>query len=469
MLGHLYLAGCGPYDENFVTSALIEHIQLADVILYDRLINKDLLKYAKKSAIVTYVGKELGEQLHTQDYIHSQILSYLKQDKTVVRLKSGDPFLFGRGFEEYQIAKQHAFPVTVIPGLSSALSVPSTIGLPLTLRNVSYGVSILTGTDADQNTPQHSFSSMKHSYVFLMSVKHFDVISKHMINAGFDHTQEAIAISNGTYSNQQIVCGTITNIHEKMRAYNQQNPALIIVSPTIAYWKKYYTPRILSTKIDGSDFEDFDTTFNIKSVHIPLLSHKPLPLSEDAATKLKASETLVLSSPITARYTQSLQIPLHAKQIVAIGPKTKQMADQYFSNVLFDKQITTLTEYIHQQITLENTAILTSNIGKDIRIDNTYSQNIIPIFSLNKINTKIPHTPFDAITVYSPSSLSALTEQIQQQSLEPLFSIPLFCFGTHVYEEALNSPFQYPICIKTNKHNVFYQAIQNYFKERYAL
>lgn len=468
MQAHLYLAGCGPYSEDYTTAILHDTIASSDVILYDRLINKALLSHAKKDVIIEYVGKDVNEKTNTQANINKQILTYLQQNKRVLRLKSGDPFLFGRGFEEYEIAKSNNFPVTVLPGMSSSLAIASAIGLPLTLRDVSQGITILTGTNAHNEIPAYTFQNTHHSYVFLMSVRNFASISQQMIASGFAKTTPAIAISNGTYPNQQIVCSTLQHLHQKMKKYNQANPAIIIVSPTIPYWQKYYHPKILSTKIDGTDFPELDKKYACDSHHFPLLNHESLTLSEIQLKQLHDATTIILSSPITTNYAKLLAINWEDKQIIAIGPKTKVIADSIFSNVNYYPDITSLDAYINKHST-NNTVILTSSYGKDIRIDTEYLDIIIPIFSLFPTNMQIPPTTFDAITVYSPSSLQALISTIENNHIAELFSIPLFCFGKNVYNVAIQSAFISPILIETNQHDIFYQHIHSYFKERFSL
>lgn len=465
---HLYLAGCGPYSEALTTSALIDTIASVDVILYDRLINIELLKYAKQDALIEYVGKDIDEKQNTQTLINEKILACLKQGKRVIRLKSGDPFLFGRGFEEYEIATLNNFKVTVIPGLSSSLSVATSIGLPLTLRDVAHGITILTGTNKDNAIPTYSYQNKAHTYVFLMSVRHFDAIADQMIESGFSKQTEALAISNGTYPNQQIVCGSLLTLTQKMKSYNQRNPAIIVISPTIPIWKQHYRPRILSTKIDCTDFDLLDNKYHTETTHNPLLTHQPIQLSSEDWQQLHDATTLILSSPLTVSYATKLHIDWHQKLIIAIGPKTKYIADQFFQNVIYDENCATLQSWIdtHQ---LDETCILTSSYGKDIRIETAYSSRIVPIFSLTPNATQLEATPYDAITVYSPSSLEALVAAIHTAHLSSYFTLPLFCFGKNVYAAAQKSNFTDPILIETNDHDTFYQSIHTYFKERFSL
>lgn len=467
MHSHLYLAGAGPYHEEHTTSLLLEHLSHVDVILYDRLINESLLSYAKKTCIVEYVGKSLNETIHTQDYINQRIGHYLQQNLSVLRLKSGDPFLFGRGFEEYTYARQHNFPVTIIPGLSSSLAIATQIGLPLTLRNVSHGVTILTGMDANQEVPAFSFNAQHHSYVFLMSVRHFNRISQEMQANGFSPTTPTIAISNGTYMNQQIVGGSLSTIHQKMQHYGQKNPAIIVVSPTIPVWQEIYTPTLLSTKIDGADLPLLDHTYMFHSIHTPLLTHTPQTLSSDDLKKIEQAHTIVLSSPITASYASAHKSHWAEKTIVAIGPKTYATAKQNNLTISYDPNITSLSDYISKH-NLDNTVILTSDYGKEIRHSTPWSNQIISLFSLSEQKIDIQNISYDAITVYSPSTLHALLNAIKLQNKQALFDIPLFCFGQNVYEQARHSDFKHVHCIQTNDHTFFYQQIHLYFKERHA-
>ena len=139
--GKLYLIGAGPGDPELLTVKGARALALCDVVLYDRLASPDVLRLARPDAELIYVGKEGGEQEREQTRIFELILEHARQGRTIARLKGGDPLVFGRGAEEWALAVEHHIEVELIPGISSAIAVPSLAGIPLTLREGTFGGS----------------------------------------------------------------------------------------------------------------------------------------------------------------------------------------------------------------------------------------------------------------------------------------------------------------------------------------
>ena len=143
------LVGAGPGDEELITVKGLKAIKSGDVIIYDDLINKNLLRYAKEGAELIYVGKRKGKHSYKQEDINRLLVEKAKENKVVVRLKGGDPFVFGRGGEEILYLKKHNIPYEVIPGITSAIGVPEVAGIPLTHRKVSTSFTVVTGHEAE--------------------------------------------------------------------------------------------------------------------------------------------------------------------------------------------------------------------------------------------------------------------------------------------------------------------------------
>ncbi len=146
-IGRVYIVGAGPGDPELVTLRALKAIQEADIVLYDRLVPKELLSYAPPHAEKIYVGKEPGRHTYTQEQIIKLMIDKAKEGKTIVRLHGGDPFLFGRGFEEYRELVRHNIPCEIIPGVTSAIAVPERFGIPLVLRGYASSLAIVTGTE----------------------------------------------------------------------------------------------------------------------------------------------------------------------------------------------------------------------------------------------------------------------------------------------------------------------------------
>ena len=143
--GKVYIIGAGPGDAGLITLKAIECLRLADVVIYDNLVNEELLKYAKAEARFVYAGKKGGDHTLSQDKINALLAHEALVGNTVARLKGGDPFLFGRGSEEAEVLVAAGVPFEVIPGVTSAIAVPAYAGIPLTHRGITSTVAFITG------------------------------------------------------------------------------------------------------------------------------------------------------------------------------------------------------------------------------------------------------------------------------------------------------------------------------------
>ncbi len=230
------LVGAGPGDEELITLKGLNAIKNADVIVYDDLIGENLLKYAKKDAELIYVGKRKGKHSHKQEEINNILVEKAKENKTVVRLKGGDPFIFGRGGEEILELKKHNIPYEVIPGVTSSIAVPEVADIPLTHRKIATSFTVVTGHEAeDKNVKQVKLSELNaDTIVILMGItnlkNHVDELLK---NSKRNKNTPVAIITNGTRPNQKIVRGTLGNIVQKASESNISPPGIIIVGDVV--------------------------------------------------------------------------------------------------------------------------------------------------------------------------------------------------------------------------------------------
>lgn len=229
----LTLVGAGPGDPELITLKGVTALRNAQVILYDALVNVELLDYAPK-AIKIYVGKRANKHSYSQDSIHQMIVQYAYQYGHVVRLKGGDSFVFGRGSEEINHAKLFGIKTEVIPGISSAFSVPANIGIPATERGVSEGVWVITGTTSKGSISKdiHLAAQSNSTVVILMGVKNLATIVAAFKSEGKNTLPIAI-IQNGTLPNQREVVGTIDNIENLAQEAQIGAPAIIIIGEVV--------------------------------------------------------------------------------------------------------------------------------------------------------------------------------------------------------------------------------------------
>ena len=233
-MGKVYLTGAGPGDIELLTMKAFKTIQKADVIIYDRLANPDILELTKDGCEFVYVGKEDGRHIIPQDDINEIIYQNALKYETIVRLKGGDPFVFGRGGEEASYLKQRDIKFEIIPGITSAISVPAYAGIPVTHRGISVSFRVVTGHESpNKKVSQIPWSNFKtdDTIVFLMGLHNLPNITKKLIEVGKATTYPIAVISKGTTSEQKVVVGTLENIVEKSK--NIPTPALIVVGKVV--------------------------------------------------------------------------------------------------------------------------------------------------------------------------------------------------------------------------------------------
>ncbi len=233
-MGKVYLTGAGPGDIELLTIKALKVIKKADVIMYDRLANVDILKEAKSGCEFIYVGKQDGKHTLSQEEINKLLLKYAKRVKSVVRLKGGDPFVFGRGSEEAIFLKKHNIEFEIIPGVTSAISVPAYAGIPVTHRGISVSFRVVTGhEDPNKSSSQIVWENFKSddTIIFLMGFHRLHDIAQKLISIGKPKDYPCAVISKGTTKDQKVVVATLDNIAQK--AKDLQTPALIVVGKVV--------------------------------------------------------------------------------------------------------------------------------------------------------------------------------------------------------------------------------------------
>jgi uroporphyrin-III C-methyltransferase len=210
--GKVYLVGSGPGDPDLLTVRALRLLERAEVVLYDRLVSKEILALANPQAELVYAGKCEAELHNSQEWINEQLLTHARRGKMVVRLKCGDPLIFGRGAEEWLFLAVHGIDVEIVPGLSSALAVPDVAGIPLTLRAVSRAFAVITG-HCEKGTPTDwTCYARVDTLVILMGVRERAAIASALIQAGRAAGEPAVFIERGTTPAVRIVRTTLREI-----------------------------------------------------------------------------------------------------------------------------------------------------------------------------------------------------------------------------------------------------------------
>ena len=247
MTGKVYLVGAGPGDPKLITLRAVELIKNADVVLYDRLVSKKILAMIPKRAVSIYVGRAVGDDTTHQDSTNELMVKYAKLKKSIVRLKGGDPIIFGRGGEEAEFLKSFNVKYEIIPGITSGIGSATYAGIPLTHRQFASSVVFVTGhEDPEKQSEVVKWKKLAKSVdtiVIMMGLSRINVISKKLIDGGMDKNMPVAVIQNGTTSQQKMIKGTISNITNKIKRNKIKPPTNIIIGRVVDLsdiigWKK---------------------------------------------------------------------------------------------------------------------------------------------------------------------------------------------------------------------------------------
>jgi uroporphyrin-III C-methyltransferase len=234
--GWVWLCGAGPGDPGLLTLHALNALRQADVVIYDALVQEAILDWAPQATLI-YAGKRGGKPSAKQRDISLRLVDLARSGKRVLRLKGGDPFVFGRGGEEAQTLVQHGVPIRIIPGISAGIGGLAYAGIPVTHRDVNQSVTFVTGHDQSGNTPGNldwtSISKGSQVIVIYMGMKHIAQISAHLIAAGRSLHEPVAVVTTATTQDQQVLETTLGRIVDDIAAANLEPPAIICVGQSV--------------------------------------------------------------------------------------------------------------------------------------------------------------------------------------------------------------------------------------------
>lgn len=231
--GKVFLIGAGPGDPELMTLKAARALRLADVVLVDELVNRGCLAHARSDARIVEVGKRGGCASTPQVFIQKMMLETAKCGHTVARLKGGDPFVFGRGGEEAEALREQGVEVQVIPGITAGTAVPATLGIPVTHRQVTHGVTFVTGHGAEVDWQALARSGM--TLVVYMGLTRLERIASALLAAGLPADTPACAIQNGTLKTQRQVVSTLGGLHREVLANGLSSPAILVIGDVVGF------------------------------------------------------------------------------------------------------------------------------------------------------------------------------------------------------------------------------------------
>ncbi len=240
MSGTVFIVGAGPGDPELLTIKALKAIQNSNVVLYDRLVAPAILELIPSSAERVYVGKNHGEQDSVQTEIMVLLEQYALAGKNVVRLKGGDPFVFGRGAEEWAHLAALGVNVEIVPGISSSLAVPALAGIPLTYRNLARGFAVVTGHHSEESAPEWRDYARVETLVILMGVGERAIIAQNLISLGRNKLEPCAFIERGSTPKERVV---ISSLDAVAKGETQvQAPAVWVIGQVVTVREQLINP-----------------------------------------------------------------------------------------------------------------------------------------------------------------------------------------------------------------------------------
>ena len=355
--GKVYLVGAGPGDLGLVTLRAKECIEQADVIVYDHLANPEMLGWAREDAEIIYAGKEAAKHALKQDEINSLLVEKAREGKQVVRLKGGDPFVFGRGAEEAKAVVDAGIAFEIVPGITSAIAGPAYAGIPVTNRAQNSHVTFFTGHEDPAKTQSSidyaALAKLGGTQVMLMGVERIEAIAQRMMEQGARKNLPVALVRWATTGRQETLVGTLENIAQRVVDLGFEAPAVAVFGDVVALGENlsWYEKRPLSgkrivvtrTRKQASELSNRLRALGAEIVELPTIRIEPPTDLREFAELVQdahAYDWLVFTSPngVEAFFEMFFKLYDDAREIggvriAAIGPATAQRVKDYHLHV----------------------------------------------------------------------------------------------------------------------------------------
>jgi len=501
--GFVYLVGAGPGRADLITVRGAEILQAGDCIIYDKLANPALLKFARKDAEVIPVPKRIGSRSVTQQDINKLLLENATPGKTVVRLKGGDPSIFGRCAEEAALLAEAGVDFEIVPGVTAGTAAAQYAGIMLTDRDYSSQVVFVTGYEApgkkESNIDWHLLAKFRGTIVFYMGVGNLDFIVKQLIENGMKSNTPAVVVTNATFPNQRVVKASLRLISDKCREERIEPPAIIIIgraadSDARLSWfmkKALFGKNIVVTRdaLGNADFAAKIIRRGGNPIEFPTIKIKPLTQTNQflqTLAKLKEYDWIVFTSAngVTLFFDCLENLGKDARvfgfaKVASIGRETAAKLGKFGIKADFVPNVFTSAELGKQLISFANLQgkkflLLRSQLASnelvtlleqaDVRVDNVSLYSIATQTSeCNWLIEKINASAIDWLTFASPSSVRGFFEQIQVDTVNSS-SVNVASIGPVTSEQLRNLSVK--IGVESAEHTIdgLLTSIENTYK-----
>ncbi|MBU3876025.1 uroporphyrinogen-III C-methyltransferase [Faecalicatena sp. AGMB00832] len=342
--GKVWLAGAGPGDAGLLTVKTRQLMESVDIIVYDALISAEILSLIPADKEMVHVGKRSGHHMVPQEETNQILLAEALKGKKVLRLKGGDPFVFGRGGEELELLKEHGIPFEIVPGITSAAAVPAYAGIPITHREYTSSFHVITGHPRKDGTSRVDYPSLvnlKGTLVFLMGISSMETILIGLMEAGMDPSVPAAVLEKGTLSSQRRVVSTVGNLAKEAKKAEIGTPAIILVGEVCALADLFHWAedrplggrQILITRPreNSSRLADRLRALGAQVIELPSIDTKTISPNPALSHAMKEfgyrtkEEWLVFTSPIGVRifFEQMVEMKMDLRKLFACPAKVK--------------------------------------------------------------------------------------------------------------------------------------------------
>jgi uroporphyrinogen III methyltransferase/synthase len=454
--GKVFITGAGPGDEKLITVKALECLKIADVVIYDYLVNESLLKNCKTDCTKVYAGKKASNHTMEQEIINESIIRFALEGKTVVRLKGGDPYVFGRGGEEVLALHEKNIPFEVIPGVTAGIAVPAYAGIPVTHRDCGSVLTFITGHESIKkpglDINWNALSKLNGTLVFYMGITNLPNITNKLMENGLSGQTPVALIRWGTTHKQQTLCGNLSDIVSKTVEAGFKPPALIVIGNSVNYreklkWfeqKELFGKRILVTRSrkQTSALTQQLTDLGAEVIELPTIDILPCieySVLDNAILNIHSYQWIVFTSVNAVNYFMNRLLDtgkdtrfLYFNKIAAIGAETvsalssfgikcdliptqysSKVVAQAFSSYGLDKGSKILiptSETAHE--TLPSAL---SKMGAIVDCVPAY-RNVMPSYEKEYLHNLFSR-PFDLVTFTSSSTVSNLAELLKTNGM----------------------------------------------------